>query len=125
MIKLISVDNPDILAFRVSEEMQQEDVDWMVQRIIKKQERANQNVLLYVEFEDFGELTLKRMWTHFKMLLDHVFKLMDKVNKIAAVTSNTSLREKLSIEFALVPTLSFKAFQDDEKTEAYQWLSNV
>ena len=80
MIKLISKDNPDILAFRVMGEMQQEDVDWLVERTIQKQERSDKGVLLYVEFEHFGELTLARMWTHFKMLLDHVFKLMDKID---------------------------------------------
>jgi hypothetical protein len=125
MIKLISKDNPNILAFRVSKEIEQEDVDWIVKRICERHDHTHEDVMLYVEFVNFGEMTVSRMWEQFKMFVGHLFELMKNVGKIAVVTSNVSLREKLQIEFALVPTISFKPFHSDEKEEACQWLETI
>lgn len=125
MIKLISKNDPDILAFRIREELEQEDVDWLIKRVVKRQKNKDENLLLYVEFENFGELTYARMWKHFKMLVDHVMKLMIAVNRIAIISSDNSLREKLSLEFALVPTISLKAFHEFEKEEACTWLTTI
>ena len=123
MIKLTSKDNPEILAFKVIRELEQEDVDWLIERICKRQERNKETVLLYVEFEDFGELTLSRMWSHFKMFVSHLGELIANVKRIAVVTSNLSLREKLGVEFALVPTVKFKAYDNHEERQAIDWLS--
>jgi hypothetical protein len=125
MIKLISKENSSILAFRVSKEIEKDDVDWIVKRIGDRHDHTHENVMLYVEFVNFGEMTLSRMWEHFKMFVGNLFELMKNVGKIAVVTSNISLREKLQMEFALVPTISFKPFHADEKEEAYQWLEKL
>jgi len=122
MIKLISKNNREILAFRVINELEKEDVEWLVKRVDNREEKIDNSVLLYVEFEDFGELTLSRTWNHFKMFLTHILDLMVNVKSIAVVTSNESLKSKLTVEFALVPTVSFKAFDENEKDEALQWL---
>ena len=124
MIKLISKEHPEILAFKVIKELEKEDVEWLIERISKRSGVKNEPVLLYVEFEDFGELTISRMWSHFKMFLKHVMELISNVKRIAIVTSNLSLREKLSIEFKLVPTIAFHAFDLQEKDKAVDWLMN-
>ncbi|WP_194850393.1 SpoIIAA family protein [Nonlabens antarcticus] len=123
MIKLISKQDPDILAFRVKEELEKEDVDWLIERVEKKEERMDQPILLYIEFENFGELTFTRMWAQFKKLLTHVVDLMAKVNKIAVVTSDVALRDKLSLEFALIPTINFKTYKEKDENMAVKWLT--
>jgi hypothetical protein len=125
MIKLISKENPSILAFRVYEEINIEDVDWIVKRSCKRHDHTHEDVMLYLEFVNFGEMTVNRMWEQFKMFVEHLFELMKNVGKIALVTSNVSLREKLQIEFALVPTIRFKPFHADEKEKACKWLEKI
>ncbi|BAO56502.1 SpoIIAA family protein [Nonlabens marinus] len=122
MIKLIAVENPEILAFKVIQELEKDDVDWLIERIAKREKRQDESVLLYVEFEDFGELTITRIWDHFKMLLNHIMELLATVKKIAVVTSNISLREKLSMEFKIVPKIAFNSFDLHEKDVAADWL---
>lgn len=122
MIKRISVDDTDLLAFQITLEMEEEDVEWMLQRVVKQKDRTEKQVLLYLEFENFGEMTLPRIWDHFKMFMDSILVMIKNVKKIAVVTSNVFLREKLALEFKLVPTVSLKPFHPDEKDLAVEWL---
>jgi hypothetical protein len=122
MIKHIPFPNPDVLAFKVINDLNEEDVEWLVKLVNKDYNLQEQQVLLYVEFEDFGELTLERMWEHLKLFFNHIFDLIKKVSRIAVVTSNQSLRDKLNIEFTLVPGIKYKGFEDGKRSRAMHWL---
>jgi len=124
MIKLISKNNLQILAFKVTHDLEKDDVDWLVKRISNREDRFEHSVFLYVEFEDFGELTFTRVWDHFKMFMDHIVELVQKVSNIAIVSSNDTLKNKLSLEFSLVPTVSLKCFNENEDSAAVEWLEN-
>ena len=125
MIKLVSRDNPDILAFKVKNEVDQEDVDWLVERIGQKYSKTQNSVSVYVEFENFEEITLSSSWKYLKMLLEYTFKLIKKVDKLAAITSSKALRKKLSAEFFLIPNVQCKTFQESECDQAVEWLENI
>ncbi|PRP66684.1 SpoIIAA family protein [Nonlabens agnitus] len=122
MIKLVNRENPDILAFMIKTQMEQEDVDWLVERIDQKYSRTKTAVSLYVKFEDFEELTLSTYWEYFKMLLEYVIDLIKSVKKVAVVTANAALRKNLNIEFMLIPTVSCKTFDIEEDHESLEWL---
>ena len=122
MIKLVNRENPDILAFMIKTQMEQEDVDWLIERIDQKYSRTKTAVSLYVKFEEFEELTLSNTWDYFKMLLEYVIDLIKSVKKVAVVTASAALRKKLKMEFALIPTVSCKTFDIKEDHESIEWL---
>ena len=122
MIKLISSSHDSILAFRITDELVQDDTDWLIRRVQRKHDHTATEVNLYLEFQDFGTLTLSRIWEHFKMFLDSLFKLMKNVARIAVVSSNEALNDKLALEFKLVPTIRFKTFAPHDSAQAANWL---
>ena len=93
-----------------------------MQRIEQKYDRTDSNIYLYVKFEDFGELTMARTIECFTMFLKHVVKLVRTVKKIAIITSNDSLKKKLTIEFKMLPTIHLRTFDDEKDSDAVDLL---
>ncbi len=122
MIKHIADISPNILSFYVEEEMDPEDVEWMMRLIETTYKRNNQKVHLFVEFGDFGTLTFKRTFKHWYLLNTHASSLINHVDKIVATSDSVLWRSRLLIEFNLLPSVSLRAYRKAKKHRGIQWL---
>ncbi|AZQ44486.1 STAS/SEC14 domain-containing protein [Nonlabens ponticola] len=123
MIKRTSIGNENILSVKVIEDLNNDDMDWLTTLIDKKaNDDKVQNILLYIEFEDFADMSIENMIKYFKLFISKGHNLMQRVSRAAAITDDTMLANKLALEFSLLPSTKFKSYKPEHKENALQWL---
>lgn len=117
MIKEIPVNEPHILAIRISGKLVDEDVTQFVPRLEKVLQKENKLSLL-IKLEDFAGWSAKAAWEDIKIGLSHE----DKLLRIAIVGENSW--QKLMASFGNLFTDTKIQYFNDE-SPALEWLKEL
>lgn len=122
MIKSLTVEDNNILAFSFDGRIEVEDIK-RVWDALKNKLETGENLRFYVEAPDFQvtDISMKAI------IKDFIYWIKDpgvitKIEKAAFVTDATWLRRLFDVECSLIPTLTGSTFPLNKKERAVEWL---
>lgn len=118
-MKLQKITNHDIYEITIHHAISKEDIEHLSDAFDQFKERGEKINLLGI-FESFPTLdSLLSISAMFKMK----FKSLSIINKYAIVADQDWIEKLIPVANFLTPSMPIKAFDDDEKNEAIEWLS--
>jgi len=93
-----------------------------MQEVLPQEKMARLN--LYIEIEPEEGFTWQSLWQSFKFGISKGQELMQELDKIAVVSSEAWLRTYTSLENVMVSGIEEKAFNEEDKNLAKDWLKH-
>lgn len=115
------IDAPDdVLALLISGRVTGDDLDPIMDRLDEAMSR-HEKVHVFVETRDIGSLELAALPNH----AARAFPLFGKLNRfgrVAVVANQAWVRVGTQVESAMLPFISYRTFEPDERKKALDWV---
>jgi hypothetical protein len=111
---------PDVLALKLSGSITGKDLDAIMDRVedlFVKYDKIN----LYVETHGIKALEFSAMPHHFTRAFP-LFSKLGKFGRVAVVADQAWMRVLTRLESALLPNVSYRVFEPEERKEALDWV---
>ena len=109
----------DVLALKISGTISGEDLDAIMDRtdaIMAKHDKVH----VYVETHDIGGLQLSALPHHISRTFP-LFGKLDRFGRVAVVADQAWMRFGTRLESAMLPNISYRVYQPEEREEALAW----
>lgn len=123
MVKKIQFEEEDILGFEIAGQLSEPAFIHMMQELIPKIESPG-HIKLYIEVPRLEGVEWQVVWDSLKWASQQLGKYFKKVDKIAIVTDKTWLQFLASMEYALIPSITQKSFDLEDKQQALLWIKS-
>ena len=119
MLELIETPN-DVLALKISGRITGEDLDSIMDRLDAVMSEHEQ-IHLFVESRDITSIEISALPTYTARALP-LFGKLSRFGRVAVVADQAWVRIGTRIESAMLPFISYKVFEPDERDRALAWV---
>jgi hypothetical protein len=116
MITILPISAGNLIAIRISGVITKSDYPEFLQ-LAKQKVKEFEDIRLYMEIENFQEITLQSIWEEIKF----EFRYFNNIDKLAIVGEKDWHRRSASIITALT-TAEVRYFDKTEKEQALAWI---
>lgn len=123
MLQLLDFGRPDVLAYRTSGVLTDDDVHTATEafdRVLK----GRPTVHLYAEVENLGGVEIRALWTDLVYGLRHIGDLRH-IGRVAVVTDVGWLRRVAETEALLLPVGTLHTYPMEERDDARAWIRDA
>jgi uncharacterized protein (DUF1800 family) len=124
MIEKLDLGKDDILAFKVDEKVEMEDVKEVLANLQSNLETPS-HFKGYVEVHNLKGIEPKALWERMKFGLSNFSELSKKVDKLALVTDKDGLKKFADTIYSVMPGINFQSFAFEDSDKAKEWLSEA
>ena len=123
MLQILDVGRPDVLAYRASGVMTEEDIR-VVSQAFDRMLEDRQTVHLYAEIENLSGVEMRALWLDLVYGLRHIGELRH-IGRVAVVTDLGWVRTLAQAEALLLPVGRLRTYPSDQREEARAWVQNA
>ncbi len=114
------IDSPDdVLALTLTKTITGEDLDPVMDRleaIMAKHDKVH----IFIETKGIDGMQLSAMPHHISRSF-HLFGKVDRLGRVAVVADQAWMRVASRLESAMLPNISYRVYEPDERAEALAW----
>jgi hypothetical protein len=119
MLELLETSD-DVVALTVSGKLTRAELTPVMDRLEQAMSRHDK-VHVFVETRDLDGFELADLPSYLKDALP-MFKKLDRFGRVAIVADQTWVRAASRLESAVLPGITYRVFEPDEREEALSWV---
>ena len=110
----------DVLAVKLTGTITGKDLDSILDRVEDMFAKPGKKIHFYVETKGIEGLELSALPHHFSRSFP-LFSKLDRFGRVAVVADQAWMRFGTRLESAMLPNISYRVYQPEEREEALAW----